>query len=179
VKPPSREQKVFQILQSLRRLYKALNTTSQELQAKYGVTLAQAWALFSILDSGSLSLRKLSKMMFVRPSTASVVIERLISKGYVAKNRLENDQRTINIALTEAGTQFLKRIPRFDGGHLAQGLAALGPDDLDKVYEGLLTLVNILNAQDVEVTFLSDDQPDPSMKRKRKTGVTTREGGKR
>jgi DNA-binding MarR family transcriptional regulator len=170
VKQASREHKVFQILQSLRRLYKALNTTSQELQEQHGVTLAQAWALFSILDRGSLSLGELSKIMFVRPSTASVVTDRLIAKGYLVKTRGGNDQRSVDITLTRAGTEFLKDIPRFNKGHLAAGLEALSADDLGKVHDGLQVLVNILNAQDFPVTFLSDDQPNPSTKRKRKTG---------
>jgi len=170
------EHKVFQILQALRRLYKALNTTSQELQEKYGVTLAQAWALLSVLDRGSLTLGELSKMMFVRPSSASVVTDRLISKGYLAKNRDGSDQRTVNIVLTEAGTQFLKQIPKADGGHLARGLAALSADDINKVHDGLLILVNILNAQDLEVSFLSDDQRDPPVKGVKKKRVTAQEG---
>jgi len=161
------EHKVSQILQALRRLYKALNTTSQELQEKYGVTLAQAWALFSVLESGSLTLGQLSKMMYVRPSTASIVTDRLIGKGYLTKSRDGKDQRNVNIALTESGTRFIKEIPRADGGHLARCLKALAPDNLDKVHDGLLILVNMLNARDIEVTFLSDDQPDLPVKGKK------------
>jgi DNA-binding MarR family transcriptional regulator len=119
-----REKTVLQIIESLRRVFKTFQTASQKLQDTLGITMSQSWALFSIKERKSLTLAELSKMMFVRPSTASVVVDRLVDKGYVAKRRMKKDQRSVAIALTPSGEAFLERIPRLSVSNLARGLEA-------------------------------------------------------
>ena len=155
-----REQTVLQIIESLRRVFKTFQTASQELQGTLGITMAQSWALFSIKDRKSLTLAELSKMMFVRPSTASVVVDKLVEKGYVAKRRTKKDQRSIAIALTPSGEAFLEKVPRLSVSNLARGLENLDNENLEMINVSMRKLVDILHVEDLKVTFIIEDPPD-------------------
>ena len=158
----NREKTTLQVLQSLRRIYKTIHDSSQEIQSTFGVTLPQAWALFTLAEHGSLSLGDLSKKTYVRPSTASVVVERLNKKGYITKKRHKADQRSINIMLTSKGEELLTRIPKSNIGNLSRGIEQLDDAELKEICHALQRLTTIMEVQNLDVTFLADDEQTPA-----------------
>ena len=81
----SRNAAISEIMQSLRRIFKAIQDYSQEVSQKFGITGPQLWALKTLAANGSLPLGQLSKMMYLHPSTITGVVDRLEKKGYVVR----------------------------------------------------------------------------------------------
>lgn len=52
---------------------------------------------------GSIAQRELTKRLGIQPGSASEVIAKLESEGYVKRTPSETDRRTTNVTLTEAG----------------------------------------------------------------------------
>lgn len=155
---PKRDIAIFEIMQNLRRIFKAIQDYSQEISSRFGVTGPQLWALKTIFQNGSLSLRDLSKRMYLHPSTISGVIDRLEKKGYVLRDRDKKDRRVVKVWLTAKGKRLIKRAPNPVQGKMIYGLKRLRKERLNIIYDSVQKLIEIMEAQKVKVTFFFDQE---------------------
>lgn len=154
----SRDKTTFEIMQSLRRVFKAIQDYSQDVSDKFGVTGPQLWALKTIAQDGSIPLGELSKKMYLHPSTISGVIDRLEDKGYVVRDRDTGDRRVINVKLTLKGKRLVQKAPNPIQGKMLYGLRKLKKEELNLIYESAQKLVEIMEAQNLKVTFFYDQE---------------------
>jgi DNA-binding MarR family transcriptional regulator len=139
-----KDKTISETMQSLRRIFKTIQDYSQEVSDKFGVTGPQLWALKTIAQDGSLPLGELSKTMYLHPSTISGVIDRLEGKGYVVRDRDTGDRRVVNVQLTLKGKRLVSRAPNPIQGKM--------------VYQSVQRLVEIMEAQNLKVTFFYDQE---------------------
>jgi len=154
----SRDVAISATVQSLRRIFKAIQDYSHEVFIKFGVTGPQLWVLKTIFQNGSLSLGDLSKQMYLHPSTISGVVDRLERKGYVWRDRDREDRRVVRVQLTPKGKRLVKRSPNPVQGKMIYGLRRLKKEKLNLVCESVQKLVGIMEAQDLKVTFFFDEE---------------------
>ena len=100
-----RDFEVSDTVQSLRRIFKAIQDYSQEVSRSFGVTGPQLWALTTIAGHEALPLGELSKKMYLHPSTVTGVVDRLEAKGYVSRDRSARDRRVVTVCLTPKGKE--------------------------------------------------------------------------
>ena len=158
VKKIPRNIAISESMQSLRRISKAIQDYSQEVSKKFGITGPQLWALKTICVNGSLSLGELSKMMYLHPSTISGVVDRLEKKGYVLRDRVQEDRRVVKVPLTPKGKKLVKRAPNPIQGKMVYGLRKLEARNLNFIYAAIQKLVEIMAVQDVKATFFFDQE---------------------
>jgi len=154
----TRDVEISEIMQSLRRIIKSLQDYSQTVFSHFGITGPQLWALKTINRLGSLSLGELSKRMYLHPSTISGVIDRLEKKGYLVRDRIENDRRVVRVRLTPKGKLLLRKAPNPVQGKMIYGLRKLKKEKLDLIYESVQELVEIMEAKNLKVTFFFDEE---------------------
>ena len=159
---------IFETMQSLRRIFKAIQDYSHEVSGKFGVTGPQLWALKTISREKSLPLGELSKKMYLDPSTISGVIDRLESKGYVIRDRNQEDRRIVRVRLTPAGESLVKKAPNPAQGKMIHGLRGLNKHELSVIYESVQKLVEIMEVQNLKVTFFFDQESISSEKKGKK-----------
>ncbi|MDI6762417.1 MAG: MarR family transcriptional regulator [Thermodesulfobacteriota bacterium] len=152
----TREVAISEIMQSLRRIFKAIQDYSHEVSNKFGITGPQLWALKTISQNGKLSLGELTKKMYLHPSTITGVVDRLEKKGYVSRDRGQGDRRITNVQLTPQGKKLVKRAPNPVQGKMIYGLRRLKKEKLNSIYDSVNKLVEIMEAQHVKVTFFFD-----------------------
>jgi DNA-binding MarR family transcriptional regulator len=153
-----RDIEISEITQSLRRIIKTIQDYSHEVSSKYGITGPQLWALKTIYQNGSLSLGELSQKMYLHPSTISGVIDRLEKKGYALRGRNQKDRRVVKVVLTTKGEKLAKKSPNPVQGKMIYGLRKLRKKEIDSIYHSVQTLVEIMEAQNVKVTFFFDQE---------------------
>lgn len=149
---------ISETMQSLRRIIKSLQDYSQEVFSHFGVTGPQLWALKTIHQMGSLSLGELSREMYLNPSTVSGVVDRLEKKGYVVRDRTDKDRRVVKVRLTPEGKVLVKKAPNPVQGKMIYGLRKLRREELSLIYESVQKLVEIMEAQDLKVTFFFEEE---------------------
>jgi len=149
---------ISEIMQSLRRIFKAIQDYSHKVSEEFGITGPQLWALKTISQNESLSLSDLGKRMYLHPSTITGVIDRLEKKRYVARIRDQVDRRVIYVQLTAEGKRLAKRAPNPAQGKMIYGLKNLKRRELNLVYDSVQKLVKIMEAQNVKVTFFFDQE---------------------
>ena len=149
---------ISEIMQSLRRIFKAIQDYSHKVSEEFGITGPQLWALKTISQNESLSLSDLGKRMYLHPSTITGVIDRLEKKRYVTRIRDQVDRRVIYVQLTAEGKRLAKRVPNPAQGKMIYGLKNLKRRELNLIYDSVQKLVKIMEAQNVKVTFFFDQE---------------------
>ncbi len=156
--PVSRAVAISETMQSLRRIFKALQNYSHEVSHRYGVTGPQLWVLKTVLKNGGLPVGELSQRMYLHPSTITGVVDRLEKKGYVSRDRDHEDRRVVIVQLTPKGRRLVKRAPNPVQGKMIHGLRQMRKEKLESIYEAVQTLVEIMEAQNLRVTFFFDQE---------------------
>jgi len=154
----TRDVAISEVMQSLRRIFKAIQDYSHEVSEKFGITGPQLWAIKTISQNESLSLSDLGKRMYLHPSTITGVIDRLEKKGYVTRSRDQVDRRVIYVQLTAEGKRLAKRAPNPAQGKMIYGLKNLKRRELNLIYNSAQKLVEIMEAQNVKATFFFDQE---------------------
>jgi DNA-binding MarR family transcriptional regulator len=145
-------------MQSLRRIFKAIQDYSQEVNKKFGITGPQLWALKTISTNGSLSPGELSRRMYLHPSTITGVVDRLEKKGYVLRDRGQKDRRIVKVQLTPKGRSLIRKGPNPVQGKMIYGLRKLKERELNSIYDSVEKLVEIMEVQNVKATFFFDHE---------------------
>ena len=154
----SRDLAISEIMQSLRRIFKAIQVYSQEVSQNFGITGPQLWALKTLSTNGSLPLGQLSQMMDLHPSTITGVVDRLEKKGYVVRDRVHKDRRVVMVQLTPNGRKVIRKAPNPIQGKMIYGLRKLKREDLNDIYHSVEKLVKMVEAQNLKVTFFFDQE---------------------
>ena len=152
----TRDVAISEIMQSLRRIIKAIQDYSYEISEKFGITGPQLWTLTAISKNEGLSLGELSKKTYLHPSTITGLIDRLEKKGYVERDRDQRDRRVVKLLLTPKGKGLVKRTPNPIQGKMIYGLRGLNRQELNSIYDSFQKLVEIMEVQNVKVTFFFD-----------------------
>ena len=156
--PVNRNFAIAEIMQSLRRIFKAIQDYSQEVSKKFGITGPQLWALKTIYANGNISLGELSKKMYLHPSTITGVVDRLEKKGYVLRDRGQRDRRVVKLRLTPKGRRLIGQAPNPAQGKMIYGLRKLRREELNLIYDSVKKLVDIMEVRKVKATFFFDQE---------------------
>jgi len=157
-KPISRDTAITEIMESLRRIFKAIQDYSYDVSDKFGTTGPQLWALKTISQNESLSLGELGRRMYLHPSTITGLIDRLEKKGLVERDRDQTDRRVIKLNLTLKGRGLVKRAPNPIQGKMIYGLRRLKRKELNSIHHSVQKLVEVMEVQDVKATFFFDQE---------------------
>jgi DNA-binding MarR family transcriptional regulator len=100
------------ILNSIRKLVRALRLFDREAQTRYGISAAQMFILHALAgEEEAISLNELADRTATDQSSASVVVQRLVEAGYVSRTPRKEDRRHIDLRLTPKGRAIVRRSP--------------------------------------------------------------------
>jgi DNA-binding MarR family transcriptional regulator len=156
VKHPTRgtaAEDIAQIVQTLRRLFKAIHEYSKAIQKKSGLSGPQVWALTLLEAQPGLSAGELAARMFVHPSTVTGIVSRLVQKGAITRTVDSRDRRGVRLSATGAGRRILKTTPPPVQVGLTRALAALRPRQLRALRSSLARIARGAEASHVRAPF--------------------------
>lgn len=156
--PATKKKAVAEIMQSLRRIFKAVQLYSEAVLKEFGVTGPQLWVLRTIYAEGRLSMGELSQRMYLHMSTVSGVVDRLEEKGFVERARGSRDRRVVTINLTRAGRRLVLTSPEAAQGQLLHGLETLSLPEVSSIRSSLEKVVRMMEIQDTEATFFYSEE---------------------
>lgn len=134
-------------LERAEALYEAINQLIRIHQFRdrdciccHDVSVAQCYALETLVKRGPLRLQALAAEMYLDKSTASRVVDALLRKKYVLKVADPSDQRAVQLSLTAAGEALYRQIRQDLIEEEASMIKELSPEAVD----GALTLIRQL-----------------------------------
>jgi DNA-binding MarR family transcriptional regulator len=114
------------VLDSIRRIVRALRESSRKTERSIGLGAAQLFVLQRLAGAPPLSINELADRTLTHQSSVSVVVSRLVRAGLVARTRAAADGRRVEITLTPAGRARLERAPAAAQDRLIGALGLLG-----------------------------------------------------
>lgn len=143
-----------EILINIRKILRSLNLESKKIQKSYGVSIPQLMCLDYLgqrTDFRSTQI-DIARYLNLNASTMSGIIDRLESKGFVARLPNPGDKRTVYIALTSKGARLLEDSPQLLHNQLSRHLEKLPEDQLSNINNALKILVESLNIEEIQAS---------------------------
>ena len=137
---------VARSLNAIRSIVRALRINTRSIELKMGISLAQLFVLQHLAERPAESLNDLAERTATHQSSVSVVVRRLVERGYVTRTTAAADKRRIQIDVTDKARALLADAPVTIQAQLMTGLRALGREDqtrLADLLERWLTLSKV------------------------------------
>ncbi len=116
-------------LNAVRSIVRALRINTRAIELKMGISLAQLFVLQHLAERPADSLNELADRTATHQSSVSVVVRRLVERGYVSRTSSTVDKRRIEIAVTPAGRERLSGAPRTIQSQLIGALAGMSSSE--------------------------------------------------
>lgn len=134
-------------LKQFRIIFGTVRQHFREIESSCGISGSQLWLLHEISTHPDLGVSRLAENLAIHQSTCSLLVEKLVKKQLVEKQRLAEDQRKVGLIVTPAGQAVLARAPQPVDGILPQVLASLDIPALENLNSALSMVINKLDKQ--------------------------------
>lgn len=149
----SKQSAISEIMQSFRRIFRAIQKYSEEVLKEFGVTGPQLWLLKTLREKDGASVGELSQKMYLHISTVSGIIDRLEEKRYVVRKRGKADRRVVTVHLTPGGKKIISSAPDPAQGKLLHGLQKMSQAEVMELREALRRIVDMMEVEYLSVNF--------------------------
>lgn len=146
-----------EVVNNLRRLFKAIQEYSKAIWRQTGLSAPQVWVLNVLEGAPGLSLNELSERLFAHPSTVSGIIDRLEERGVVRRERDPADGRGVLLSLTPRGRRMVGSSPPPVQVGLRSALERMPPPQLRQLRRSLDHLVRETAARGLEAPFFETE----------------------
>jgi DNA-binding MarR family transcriptional regulator len=144
------------ILQSLRKIIRAVDLHSRKLTKNHKITAPQLVCLLVAAEHGPLTVAGLAKYAHLSSSTVVGILDRLEEKQLVLRKRGIQDRRKVLVEATDLGRQYAKDAPSPLQDKLEDSLKQLSPLEQSTICLSLERIVTLMQAEDIEVSQYYD-----------------------
>lgn len=135
----------LQLYQLIRRCHDYITTETDKNLASLGSTQAQYQVLRILDDLDSVSMTKISKLLFRGKSNLTTLIDRMERVGLVQRVALEEDRRVSNISITPKGKRLHDKVAKHHRLFILEKLNGLSDSDVDDLLRLLGETVHSIN----------------------------------
>jgi DNA-binding MarR family transcriptional regulator len=146
-------------LDGIRRIVQTLRVSARTAERTLGVSGAQLFVLHSLAEAPAASLNDLAERTFTHQSSVSVVVERLVRRRLVSRERSAEDGRRIVLSLTPAGRRVLEAAPEIAQIRLISALRALSPRERRELARTLGRLGEAMGVTTPPPLLFEDESP--------------------
>lgn len=139
------------ILLSLRRIIRSIDQHNKQLGRRYELTVPQLVCLRQLLVDGEMTPGRLAKAVYLSQATVTGIIDRLLDKGLVSRERSTQDRRKILVRLTDEGIQMANEMPWPLQERFSKSLAGLKLEEIEQIDTMLKRLVKMMEAPPLPV----------------------------
>lgn len=144
----SKNQLSLQALKKFRIIYGSVRQHFREIEQTCGVTGSQLWILQEVAKTPGIGVTELAGRLSVHQSTCSQLVEKLVTRKLIIKERSKEDQRRVGLCVTEEASEILKNAPGPAQGILPEALQALPEATLLALDESLIAVIGQLRTRD-------------------------------
>ena len=133
----------LEVIQKFLVLYRYVRLYGRETQCT-GVRGRELSTLRYLKDAGPLTIGQITQYLFLSASSASELVSRMESAGYVTRRRSSEDSRVVFVELTPEGRRLADETPLGGIPLLRERIKSLPPDRLKVVDAALSDLIEIM-----------------------------------
>jgi len=154
------------ILDSIRRIVRMLRVASRAAEKDLGLSAAQLFVLHSLAKGPAASLNEVAERTRTHQSSVSVVVQRLVERGLVARDIDPGDARRRGLSLTPAAWPLLRDSPDAPSERLIAAMERMPTTTRKRLAADLARLVHELGADDEPASMLFEEDPEGSVTKK-------------
>ncbi|MGC2457446.1 MAG: MarR family winged helix-turn-helix transcriptional regulator [Gallionellaceae bacterium] len=144
----SKNQLSLNVLKKFRIIYGSVRQHFREVEQACGVTGSQLWILQEVANTPGIGVTELADRLSIHQSTCSQLVEKLVARDLIIKQRSKEDQRRVGLNLTEVASAILKNAPGPTEGILPEALQALPESALLALDNSLIAVIGQLRVRD-------------------------------
>jgi MarR family transcriptional regulator, lower aerobic nicotinate degradation pathway regulator len=148
-----------QILNSLRHIVRSLRVSSRNAEQSVGLSGAQLFVLQCLSRQSPCSVNDLAARTATDQSSVSVVVSRLVARGYVKRLPSKLDRRSVELSLTLSGKKLLESAPEAAQERLLSALSQLKKSELVRLSSLLEKVVELANVSSESTTLFFEEGP--------------------
>lgn len=141
----------LEVLQQFRIIYGTMRQYFRAIEQCCGVPGSQMWILQEVERTPVIGVNELARRLGIHQSTCSQLVEKLVTQGYLEKQRAATDKRRVGLILAASGQAVIARLPGPAEGVLPAALARLPEVALKTLNINLEEL--IIHLQDKDEKF--------------------------
>jgi len=153
----ARAKRISATLDCFRRVIRVLRVSARYAEEKSGLRPAQLFVLSQIAAAPDQSLTEIAERTLTDRTSVAGMVDRLASRGLVARGRGTDDRRRVEIRLTAAGARTLAKAPSSPTQFLLEGLEQLDDATLDRLARDVGKLVRTMGAEAGPAAMLFED----------------------
>lgn len=138
----------FHVLKKFRIIYGSVRQHFREVERTCGVTGSQLWIMQEIANTPGIGISQLAERLSIHQSTCSQLVEKLVARSLVNKERSKEDQRRVGLHLTEEAEKLIKNAPGPAEGVLPKALSALSAKAIHSLDMALEKVIEQLQNRD-------------------------------
>jgi DNA-binding MarR family transcriptional regulator len=140
----------YRILQSLRKIIRAVDIHSRKLADGHDITAPQLVCLLAVVEKETSTTKELAQRVHLSPCTVVGILDRLEKKGLVKRLRDTVDRRVVNVMATAAGRTLANNAPSPLQEGLADALKRLSEMEQATIALSLERIVDLMEARDID-----------------------------
>ncbi len=144
----SKNQLSLQVLKKFRIIYGSVRQQFREIEQTCGVTGSQLWILQEVAKTPDIGISELADRLSIHQSTGSQLVEKLVGRNLIIKERSKEDQRRVGLRVTEEASRLLTNAPGPAEGILPEALQALPESALLALDSSLVAVIGQLRTRD-------------------------------
>lgn len=141
-----------QVLINLRQIIRATDIYSRRLSKEVGLTAPQLLILQAIRGLGAVSISTLSKEVSLSQATVTNIMDRLESRGLVARHRSEKDRRVVHATLTDDGASKVQEAPTPLQDTFSKRFEQLEDWEQSMIVASLQRVASMMNAEEIDAS---------------------------
>jgi DNA-binding MarR family transcriptional regulator len=147
------------ILNSLRQIVRSLRVSSREAEQRVGLSGAQLFVLQCLARQSPCSVNELAAATATDQSSVSVVVSRLVARGYVKRVASKRDRRSVELSLLPAGRTLLLAAPEATQDRLLAALTLLKKPELVQLAALLGKVVDLADVSQQTPSLFFEEGP--------------------
>lgn len=159
------------VLNSLRQIVRSLRISSRDAEQRVGLSGAQLFVLHCLARHSPCSVNELAARTATDQSSVSVVVSRLVARGYVTRATSPVDRRRVELSLSASGRTLLTSAPEAVQDRLLAALSSLERSELAQLSRLLGKLVELADVSGETASLFFEDGPVLSKTPRRASNV--------
>ena len=141
-----------ELLIALRRVIRAIDLRSKQLNKNIGLTGPQLMVLRFVGQKPRVMVRQIANNINLSPATVTNILDRLEARSVVERVRSTEDKRRVGVFLTEQGQRILKTAPMPFQEHFTNRFSQLEEWEQSQMVATMQRLAYMMDAEDIDVS---------------------------
>jgi len=152
-------EKYEQLLISLRRVIRAIDVHSRQLNKESGLTGPQLLVMQKISQLDGPMAKQVATEITLSPATVTNIIDRLEARDLVKRQRSVHDKRKVELYLSEKGVLVLKDAPQPLQQHFIERYQSLQSWEQSQLLSSVERIAAMMDAEKIDAAPLLTTQP--------------------